>query len=479
MGRANLVFRIARMEVASAGSRRSLHLLGGLLALLLLASTLVGWERFRTLDTQRARYQELVQAQWDGQPDRHPHRVAHYGYLAFRPKHPLSFFDFGVDSYTGTSVYLEAHRQNTANFSEARHAGGALRFGELSPAMVLQLLVPLLIFFLGFSSITRERESGTLALLLAQGVAWSTLLLGKVLGLLLVLMMLLAPGLLLAGVLLGVQSGWTLGGDLAARLALLGGAYGLYFAVCTAAAVLLSALHRSSRGALTTLVGLWIALWVVLPRAVPSLASGLHPAPAKAQFDAALERELREVGDGHNPNDPFFNSLRERYLAEYGASDMSALPINYGGVVMREAEALTARVYQEHHQRLLGIYRDQDRLSALASLLNPYLAIRGLSMAVAGTDAPHFAHFEGAAEAYRYAFVQRLNDLHIHEIRFENDRAQRVTREHWAEFPAFEYRAPPLRWALSHQPLHGVALLIWSVLMIGGWAWVSRRATVV
>jgi ABC-2 type transport system permease protein len=75
--------------------------------------------------------------------------MAHFGTFAFRLKHPLSIFDFGLESYMGNAVFLEAHKQNTVNFSEAGFSTGLLRFGELSMAIILQLILPLVIFFIG------------------------------------------------------------------------------------------------------------------------------------------------------------------------------------------------------------------------------------------------------------------------------------------------------------------------------------------
>jgi ABC-2 type transport system permease protein len=83
-------------------------------------------------------YHTKVREGWEKSPDKHPHRMAHYGYVAFRENYPLSFFDFGMDSYLGNAVFLEAHRQNTVNFSEASFSSGLLRFGELSCALILQ-----------------------------------------------------------------------------------------------------------------------------------------------------------------------------------------------------------------------------------------------------------------------------------------------------------------------------------------------------
>jgi ABC-2 type transport system permease protein len=93
-------------------------------------------------------------------------------YVAFRQKYFLSFFDFGMDAYTGKSVFLEAHRQNTVNFSEAGQSGSLLRFGQISVAMILQTLLSLLLFFWGYDLVARERAEGTLKLLLTQGLSW-------------------------------------------------------------------------------------------------------------------------------------------------------------------------------------------------------------------------------------------------------------------------------------------------------------------
>src|SRR5688500_20315168 len=115
-------------------------------------------------------------------PDKHPHRIAYYGYIAFRAKHLLSIFDFGTESYTGNAVFLEAHKQNTVNFSEASFSTGLLRFGEISMAMLLQVILPLIIFFLGFVAVASERENGTLKVLLCQGAGWTEIVFATSLG---------------------------------------------------------------------------------------------------------------------------------------------------------------------------------------------------------------------------------------------------------------------------------------------------------
>ncbi|MDT1893904.1 ABC transporter permease subunit, partial [Acinetobacter baumannii] len=74
-------------------------------------------------------------------------------------------------------------RQNSANFGDVRQHSLLLRFGQLTPAFVLQVLAPLLLVFFGHAGVARERESGTLRILLAQGVRSRQLVLGKFLAL--------------------------------------------------------------------------------------------------------------------------------------------------------------------------------------------------------------------------------------------------------------------------------------------------------
>ena len=134
----------------------------GLLALMCCLTLFALYSGYQNLDYQqnmREEYQRQVRHNWENNPDKHPHRMAHYGYIAFREKHPLSFFDFGMESYTGNAVFLEAHRQNTVNFSEASLSTCILRFGEIHVAMILQVLLPLLMFFWGFNLIAADRET--------------------------------------------------------------------------------------------------------------------------------------------------------------------------------------------------------------------------------------------------------------------------------------------------------------------------------
>lgn len=462
------VKRIAAREWKTAFRHRIVWTATLILALAMLAALYVGWQNYRTLERERELYQQTVADQWLNQPDRHPHRAAHYGYLIFRPKSPLSFFDAGVDSYAGTTIFLEAHRQNTANFSEARHSSGILRFGELNPAMILQMLVPLLIFFLGFAAITSERENGTLAILLAQGVSWREILLGKTLGIASLIFALLAPIVALAVLFWVALNAWQLSLDSALRIAVLIAAYAIYFLICAGVAILISAFHRTSRDALVTLVVIWILFLAVLPRAVQNFGANLYPTVAKAEFDRILEEEMSKYGDSHNPDDPKFAQLKKETLEKYNVADVKDLPFNYGGFVMSKSEEISSRVFRDRYQEVLQQFRRQNVVSEIAGFVNPYLATRHFSMGLAASDFSNYEDFQWQAEEYRYSMIQKLNELHTHEIKAANDRAQKVSREVWNDFPAFRFEQPTLAESLENQKIGIAALLVWLVLIVGG-----------
>ena len=81
----------------------------GAFLLLVLTALISSYQNDRLYSHDVAHYSKDIRDRWESNPDKHPHRMAHYGYVAFRSKYPLSFFDKGLDSYLGNVIFLEAH----------------------------------------------------------------------------------------------------------------------------------------------------------------------------------------------------------------------------------------------------------------------------------------------------------------------------------------------------------------------------------
>ena len=461
---AKVVWAIASQEIRHSLRNRSFLGLLGLLLLLFAASAFVSTKAHLRSGEEIAHLQELVDKQWREQPDRHPHRVAHYGYLAFRPRSPLGFFDFGVSDFTGNSIFLEAHVQNSANFSEARQDSSLLRFGALTPAFVLRLLVPLLAIFLMGSSIGRERESGTLAQVLSLGVRWRELIVGKALGGLTVFALLLLPAAAAVSLVAAQTTGSATGQDLV-RLCLLGVAYSLYLGGWVLISLLVSAKARTSGRATVTLLAFWIVTTTFLPKALPSLGAYLYPAPSRPEFEHTLHLEAVKGGHGHDPKAAQFEDKKKALLKEYKADSIEELPVNWRGIAMKEGEKASTEVYKRHYESLQQTYSRQNRVAQLGSVVSPYLALKTLSAALCGTDFRAAVQFEREAENYRYELIQKLNNLHIHEVGYKDDKSQRVSSDHWGEFDKFHYDRPFLSQDLADSKIVIIMLLLQSVFL--------------
>jgi ABC-2 type transport system permease protein len=474
-----------RQALAIAGAELRLMLrsrlaLVGIATLLLLSgiAAVTSASQMAATATARAQAQIATDEQFKAQPDRHPHRMVHYGTYAVRPVGPLAAFDPGVDSFTGTLLFLEGHRQNSATFGAARESSDLVRFGQLTPAFVLQTLAPLLLVFLGFATVARERESGTLRNLAAHGASAAAILGGKALALAGVALLALLPAL--------AALGWAALGHpgeagIAALTAL---GYAVYLLIWVIGIIAVSALARGSQGALVTLITAWAIIVVLVPRAAAGWAGVAAPLPSRVDTELAIAADLRRMGDSHNPNDPHFAAFKAKLLKQYGVTRTEDLPFNYRGVIAQEGERLTSQLFKDYAARADAVQNAQSAQLAAMGLLSPALSVRRASMVGAATDLGTHLDFMAAAEAYRYQLVQRLNGLQATAVASSDDAARsrdpiadrrtRISADFWKTIPDFRFAAPnPALRAAAMAPALG-QLLLWLVLAIG-LLWLAGR----
>lgn len=439
------------------------------IGVLLLYATFSGWENYKNQNETSEKYQHESREDWLKNPDKNPHRMAHYGNFAFRKSTSLSVFEFGMEPFFGNAIFLEAHKQNTANFSEAGFSNSMLRFGEISIAMVLQVLLPLLIFFLGFNSIAYERENGTLKILLTQGINWKQLLTGKILGVASVIMMLFVPTIIVLVLVWLFLQDFSITADETIKMILFilfHFAYLLFFCVI---AVLISAISKTSKKALITLIGIWLVFTIILPRTTQAIGAYIYEAPSKIQFNSDIEKDILKQGDSHNPNDPHYKAIKDSLLNTYKVDSVQKLPFNYSGFIMTEGEKISSRIYNEHLAELLKIYKKQNSFSKTVSFLNPFIAMKNLSMGLSNTDYESYIDFQKQAEDYRYKMAQKMNALQIKYISNKkpgpNDKPLTIGKEHWADMEDFHYEAKPIETVLKNEIISIISIVLWITLL--------------
>jgi ABC-2 type transport system permease protein len=425
-------------------------------------------------------HQREAEDAFRNQPARHPHRVVHYGHYVFRNPAPLSAIDPGVDPFTGRSIFLEGHRRNTATFAQARETSVLTRLGAVSPAFMLQVIAPLLLILVGFNSVVRERERGTWVQLLALGVRPGQLILGKAIAIGGVAALFLTP-LLVGALWLGLSHS----GEVLPALLMLGG-HALYLLCWALLIVAVSARVRESRSALISLMIVWAATTVLMPRVAADVAATVAPSWTQTEMDILVQRDMRTVGDSHDITDAGFQTFQEQVLAQYGVERIEDLPVNYRGLVSLQGEAEGSAVMNRYAAELHAVQRQQANVIQLFAVLSPYVAIRHLSMRSAGTDLINHQRFLDAAEDHRFSLVQELNQLHAHELLFEDDAARsidyaaesrtRIDPEFWQRLQSFSFSpSPALERITSAMPLL-LVLLLWVGFSIAALRYVSVKA---
>ncbi|QPF76164.1 DUF3526 domain-containing protein [Roseateles sp. DAIF2] len=413
------------------------------LALLLAAAaTLIGARELRASQAARTEAQQAERQRWLEQGQKYPHSAAHYGIYAFKPRATLAALDPGVEPYVGSSVWLEAHKQNEFAYRPVNDEPGAVRQFGLSPAFVLQVLVPLAIVFLGFGSFAGERERGQLPGLRLAAAPLGLVAAARAAVLWLLALLLALPACL--GVALLQAGAGEPFSDAGARLALFALGYGLYFAAWCLLVVGISALAPSLMRSLAVALALWVLLALLLPRAALQASQDVAPLPSGQAFRAALEAALGE------PHDPDVEARQQQtLLAQYGVRTLRELPVNWAGIGLQRGEEAGDRVFDAHYGRLFAALRAQGEAAARWGWASPTVAVAVLSAAAAGSDTAHHLQFVQGAEAHR-RLIQRLMNEAIAAT--PPSRGERV--EHGAELWS---RVPPLRFVF--EPLAGAALL--------------------
>jgi len=431
--------------------------------------TIIGWNAFNENAHVVEHHQGKERKSWEDNPDKHPHRMAHFGSFVFRLQHPLRIFDSGIESYTGNAIFLEAHKQHTANFSEASLSTGLIRFGDLNIAMLLQLILPLIIFFIGYAAITSEKENGTLKIIYIQGTSIKEILFGKVLGLFLIASLFFIPSLMSLWSISFLET-HTINSTIILRSVLISVCYILFFFILCCITVIVSAKSKNSNNALLTLLGSWLLFFIIIPKTAQVLGNSMYPNVSKIEFSATIENKVLEYGDSHDPNDPHFNKLKDSVLQANNVNDIKDLPFNYSGFLMYKGEAQTAKIYNAEHKKLIKTYRKQNSITNSLVLINPYLAIKNLSMSLSGTDFNTYTHFLTQTEKYRYMQSQYMNDL---QMKFISNKAKSsegkvhvVKKEYWKSIPKFSYEFIPLLKTLYSQCLALISLSIWLVIVL-------------
>jgi ABC-2 type transport system permease protein len=432
-----------------------------IMIMLLLTALATGWQKYTAYSEMQAAAQGETNHQWLKQGDKNPHSAAHYGNYAFKQAGPLSFFDNGIEPYTGNLLFMEAHKQNLAISRPANDSSAISRFGDLNGAMILQVLMPLLIIFLGFTAFSGEKERGTLRQLLSMGVNQRDLLWGKAIGIGGAALLAIAPCIILGALVLSILQISHTADNVAARIALMTliyTGYGLVFLFLTLG---VSALSSSPRTSLIALVGFWAFSVFMVPKSAAEISKAVYPSPSFGEFSATMKADQVRGLDGVPTAAKFGKYVRD-LMKEYNVDNPTKLPMYFPAVRMQKLEEFDHEVFDHHYNGLRNTYRDQRRLQDAFGILAPLMPLKSLSMGLSGSDLLHHDRYTRSAEEHRRMMVSRMNSYLSKaavDLNGVSNSSNYMTADEkvFAIVPPFEYTPPTLAEVINE---YGSAFLI-------------------
>lgn len=402
----SVIRRSMRLQWTLLRRDRRAGLLGLLLLMVLVTALASGIAREVRRDAEQARASTAEQHVWESQNTVNPHNAAHFGRYVFKPSAALAALDAGLTEQLGGAVQLEAHRQGIASQRPAEQGTIFSRFGGFSFALALQLLAPLVIILIGFTIFSGGPARALLVQELGGGADPRQLMIGRLLGLGVVVGALLA---LLAIVGVALLAGSGSGSDGYIRLGWLLLGYALYLLCFLALTLGVSALCRDARRALVLLLGFWLIAVVLVPRVAPAIADHLRPAPSALAINEALREQTKRTSPGARAVKAEVARQTAALMRRHGVARPDQLPYGLGGLSLTLDEAFSTRLYRAKFEELYRIYAAQAKLERWFALVSPTVALRPFSAAMADADFGAHQHWLRQAEDYRYQVIQALN----------------------------------------------------------------------
>ncbi len=329
---------------------------------------------------------------------------------------PLALVATGQSDLLPPAVRVTTGSKDSFLFADEIDNPANLMSGATDLAFVVVFVYPLVVLAMAFNLLAGEREQGTLSMTLASARRPSAALAGKLAA------RIAAP---IAAMLLAATAGvWVFAGW--ERLATPGFAallavvllYGLFWAALAAA---VDGLGRGSAFNALTLIGAWVAITMILPAAINSLAAFAHPAPSRIDMvlaaraastdaDRARDAALARYADEHGGGRPA-GGMGEATLRRLATQEAA----------FQRVEAIVA----EHDAQLARQRGMADRLGYLSPAYLTYQAM---------------ADIAGAGEKRYRAFLDRIRAFHLDWREFFLSRAKAgasLTAQDYAAMPKF------------------------------------------
>lgn len=377
---------VLRRELAIMHRGRTLWLLIGLVSLIGTGTAVLEHRSWAEESAQREAMQQQEIDQWLNLGDTHFHKAAHYGLFLVQPLPPGVILDRGVWDFSGSAMWLEAHRRNAAQLRTVDSQAFVGRGLPRGVGPVLLWITPLLMIVLFHGIVAADRRSGVLAFSVSSGAPPGATILGKFGALALAgLIALSVPGSVALA--LATSGGLALA-DALAWLAAMGASIVIFAAII----LTVSALSNRPVNALILLLMLWFVAVVLWPRVAAQITQTAEPLPSSQIVRSEAEALVHDL-DFSEAEKEVANQLRAEGIP-------SPTP---GAISIMASESATAKALSPLFAPLEEGMARQARWLDRLSLVSPVFSIDRYLDGVAATSDRDQIDFEQDAEQARLA----------------------------------------------------------------------------
>lgn len=443
-------------------------------AVFLLAS-LLGALNYRRAASNAASLNETFVKQWLEQGTKVPHAAVHWGMPFVAAPPPLSAYDAGVWPFLGEFTNGRAHEWTRFYAAQASGESPLERYAELTPAWIMQYLLPLLAILLSFQMMAAERELGTVRNLLAVGVHPFTLLQGKGAAALSVLAVLVFVLFLVFGLILTVFGGLT--ADLFPALAIHAGLAFLFASMFVSVALACSFLTPNGRVASSAALACWVLVCFVLPGWITDRARMEKLSPSRVELNRVIHADI-ERGAGEFPSrEERRETTLQTLLTTLGQGKKENLPIDFPLFLIMAEDEISGLLTSRRVSAPFEVFRIQDDWRRGLASVSPLTAWRVVSPVISGTDYIDRVQMLEEIENHRRRSIRILNRQHSASLLKRT--AAEADRRLWSQTVPFrQTQARPLVNVGDYQR-EMLILILWSIgaasLAAGAAFWSLRQ----
>jgi len=328
------------------------------------------------------------------------------GTKAMRQPTRMSIFVRGVDSTIGKAATVNEEAGLVLRDSRFGLNPIFAVFGELDVTFIVTIIMSLFALLFSYNAISGERELGTLKQILSNSVGRAPFIIGKSVGGLISLAMILFIPFLIALLMLMLLFGVSFTGDETIRLVLLATVLFAYLAVFYMLGMFMSALSRSSFISFLLCLFIWVLSVAIIPRIAVEAAGQLSPAPSIDRVEserAALRREY--YGD--------LKILVNDYFQEEWDGDNATFGDAFQKAWSRAQQDARAKMAEREEPLLQSYERNQINLLSTAEALarfSPTSCVTFATGRLAYTDAELRERFLRSLRRYRDVYLDYADE---------------------------------------------------------------------